>query len=92
METAFNSESWDRIMIFGASAFIIVAVLILLYHEFRIFQIKDYKKKYDYVNLHEIRYFWYAVIAVIFAIALYSNSIARFTASIKIASTRRTSG
>jgi hypothetical protein len=76
METAFNSESWDRFMILGASAFIIVAVLILLYHEFRIFQIKDYKKKYDYVNLHEIRYFWYAVIAVIFAVALYANSIA----------------
>jgi hypothetical protein len=76
METAFNSASWDRFMILGASAFIIVAVLILLYHEFRIFQIKDYKKKYDYVNLHEIRYFWYAVMAVIFAVALYANSIA----------------
>jgi hypothetical protein len=76
METAFNSASWDRFMILGASAFIVVAVLILLYHEFRIFQIKDYKKKYDYVNLHEIRYFWYAVMAVIFAVALYANSIA----------------
>ena len=52
------------------------AVLILLYHEFRIFQIKDYKEKYDYVNLHEIRYFWYAVMALILGVALYINSLA----------------
>jgi hypothetical protein len=53
-----------------------IAVLILLYHEFRIFQIKDYKEKYDYVNLHEIRYFWYAVMAMIFGVAFYLNSMA----------------
>jgi DNA-directed RNA polymerase subunit RPC12/RpoP len=51
-------------------------VLILLYHEFRIFLIKDYKQKYDYVNLHEIRYFWYAVCALILSVGLYVNSIA----------------
>jgi hypothetical protein len=38
--------------------------------------IKDYKEKYDYVNLHEIRYFWYAVIALIGAAVLYMNSLA----------------
>jgi hypothetical protein len=79
METVLNFDSWDRIMILGASAFIGIAVIILLYHEFRIFQIKDYKKKYDYVNLHEVRYFWYAVMAVIAAVALYSNTIATDT-------------
>jgi hypothetical protein len=67
---------WDRYMAFGAYICAAFAVLILLYHEFRIFQIKDYKAKYDYVNLHEIRYFWYAVMGVILAVALYSNSLA----------------
>jgi DNA-directed RNA polymerase subunit RPC12/RpoP len=66
---------WDRYMAVGAYICTFVAVLILLYHEFRIFQIKDYKEKYDYVNLHEIAYFWYAVIALILAVALYVNSI-----------------
>lgn len=66
---------WDRFMTLGAYACAGITVLILLYHEFRIFQIKDYKEKYDYVNLHEIRYFWYAVIALIFAVALYANAI-----------------
>lgn len=50
--------------------------LILLYHEFRIFQIKDYKAKYDYVNLYEVRYFWYGIMGLILAVALYVNHLA----------------
>lgn len=68
-------RGWDQYMAYGAYGCAALAVLILLYHEFRIFQIKDYKEKYDYVNLHEIRYFWYAVIALIGATALYANAI-----------------
>ena len=67
---------WDKYMAIGAYIFAVVAVLILLYHEFRIFQIKDYKEKYDYVNVYEITYFWYAVLALIFAFATYANSLA----------------
>lgn len=66
---------WDRYMAFGAYGCAALALIILIYHEFRIFQIKDYKEKYDYVNLHEISYFWYAVIMIILASALYANSL-----------------
>jgi hypothetical protein len=52
--------TWDRYMDYGAVTSIVGAVLIFLYHEFRVLQIKDYKEKYDYVNLYEVRYFWYA--------------------------------
>jgi hypothetical protein len=68
--------SWDRYLTIGAFVFAGFAGLILLYHEFRLFLIKDYKEKYDYVNLHEIRYFWYAVIALIGAAALWTNALA----------------
>jgi len=68
--------SWDRYLTLGAYACVGVAVLILLYHEFRLFLIKDYKEKYDYVNLNEIKYFWYAVIALITSAALWTNSLA----------------
>jgi hypothetical protein len=71
--------SWDNYMFMGGYLFIGIAVLILLYHEFRLFQIKDYKEKYDYVNLHEINYFWYGVIAVILAAAFFCNTIASHT-------------
>lgn len=71
--------SWDQYMYIGGYFFVGVALLILLYHEFRLFQIKDYKEKYDYVNLHEITYFWYAVIAIIFAAVFFCNTIATHT-------------
>jgi len=75
METPIFFQSWDKYMSFGAYTSLAVAILILLYHEFKIFQIKDYKEKYDYVNQNEIRFFWYAVLAVIFMIGFIGNRI-----------------
>lgn len=67
--------NWDEYMLMGGAAFIVFGVLILLYHEFRLLQIKDYKEKFDYVNLHEVRYFWYAVISFILAAFLFANTV-----------------
>ncbi len=67
--------AWDRYMDIAAVACIAIGILIFLYHEYRVLQIKDYKEKYDYVNLHEVRYFWYAILALIFALAFFSNSV-----------------
>lgn len=67
---------WDQYMSVGSVVCIVICVLILLYHEFRVLQLKDYKLKYDYVNQHEIQYFWYSVIAFIIAAVLYANTIA----------------
>jgi hypothetical protein len=63
-------------MYVGTAICVITGVLILLYHEFKVLQLKDFKEKYDYVNLNEIRHFWYSIIAFICAAAIYSNSIA----------------
>ena len=49
-------QTLDNFLEPGAYIFAGFAVLVLLYHEFRILQIRDYKLKYDYVNLHEVRY------------------------------------
>jgi hypothetical protein len=68
-------SSWDQYMYIGAAACVVIGVLILLYHEFKVFQIKDYKEKYDYVNLHEVRYFWYAIMVFIIAAAFFANTI-----------------
>ena len=77
METTSTFFSaWDQYMFIGAAVCVVVGVLILLYHEFKVLQLKDYKAKYDYVNLHEVRYFWYAIIAFIVAAALYANTVA----------------
>lgn len=67
--------TWDRYMDMGTVACVVVAILILLYHEFRVMQIKDYKEKYDYVNLNEIRFFWYAVLAIVVALGFFANGV-----------------
>jgi ribosomal protein L32 len=68
-------ESWNRYMYFGTAACVGIALLLLVFHEVRIFQLKDYKAKYDYVNLHEVRYFWYSVIAFVLAAAFFGNTL-----------------
>ncbi len=77
METTSTFFSaWDQYMYIGAAVCVVLGVLILLYHEFKVLKLKDYKEKYDYVNLYEIKYFWYAIIAFIGAAAFYANSLA----------------
>ncbi len=68
-------DLWDRMMRFGAYGFIGLGIGIFLYYELQVSRIKDNKDKYDYVNLHEIKYFWYSLIALIIAVALFVNSI-----------------
>jgi hypothetical protein len=76
METNLDFlTSWDLYMVRGCYALIGIALLILLYHEIRVVMIKEYKEKYDYVNLHEIRYFWYACTFLILAGVFFANSL-----------------
>lgn len=77
--TFFNY--WDRSMRIGSYVSIVIAILIFLIYEFRLSRIKDLKAKYDYVNLNEIKYFWYSLIVVIVAIAFMINSMGTVTIS-----------
>lgn len=72
VETLTN---WDQYMVIVGSVFVVAGVLIFLYYEFRVLQQKEYKDKYDYVNTHEIKYFWYAVFLFIIAAFFFSNTI-----------------
>ncbi|MEJ7645036.1 MAG: hypothetical protein WKF87_10615 [Chryseolinea sp.] len=79
MESSANFLGlWDQSMILLSMAAIFIALLTLAYYEVKILQIKDLKTKYDFVNLHQIQYFWYSVISFIVAICVYANSIATY--------------
>lgn len=69
-------NAWNQYMLQGTVVLIALGFLILLYHEVRILLIRDYKEKYDYVNLNEIKFFWYAVICFIAAGFLFFNTLA----------------
>jgi hypothetical protein len=71
--------AWNQYMFYGILASISIGILLLVYYEFRVLRLRDHKEKYDYVNLHEIKYFWYAVICFLTAGAFAINTIASKT-------------
>ncbi|MBL7846647.1 MAG: hypothetical protein JNL40_04195 [Cyclobacteriaceae bacterium] len=75
MENSTMFESTSSLLGVGAVACLAAAIAILIFHEVRILLVRDPKDRYDYVNTHEIRYFWYAVIAIIASAGLYLNKV-----------------
>ena len=66
---------WNQIMFYGILASLVLGVFTLVAYEINILRIKDFKLKYDYVNLHEIRYFWYAMIFFLLAGGFAVNTV-----------------
>ena len=67
--------AWDFYMLLGTLAFTVLAVGTFLYHEYKVMTINEYKAKYDYVILNEIKFFVYAVKLAVVAICFYANSV-----------------
>lgn len=77
METASESfGTWNQYMYTGAAAAVLVGFLIFVYYELSVLRIKDYKGKYDFVNHHEIKFFWYSLICILIAGAFLINTVA----------------
>jgi hypothetical protein len=75
MNTILNLETWNKWGQMIAYVLIGVAVLILLYHFIMLLFIRDYKKRYDFINRHEISNLWYAAVVLIFAIGIFINTL-----------------
>lgn len=63
--------TWGNYVIQFSFACFGLAILIIIVHEIRIMTMSNYKSRYDYVNQHEIRFFWYAIIAFIAGASLF---------------------
>jgi ABC-type uncharacterized transport system fused permease/ATPase subunit len=68
-------ETWGSYFIMGSYLFFAIALLIILFHEGRILMTANQKDRYDYVNQHEIRFFWFAIIAFIGGVSLYFSVV-----------------
>ncbi len=60
-------ESWNNVMTMGIFVAIAGGVLVYLLHQLRVSMITDFKKKHDYINTHEIR--WYKLSFLFYGIA-----------------------
>lgn len=75
MENSLFSGTTDANLTLGALLFLVAGIAIFIQHEVRVMMMKTEKERYDYVNTNEIRFFWYTVIALIGAAALYLNKV-----------------
>ena len=76
MNAILNLETWNKWGQMIAYVLIGVAAIILLYHFTMLLFIRDYKKRYDFINRYEINNLWYASLVLIFAIGIYINTFA----------------
>ncbi len=80
METTSPSEFlvlWHLFLIYGSIACFAIAILIYLFHQIKVSGIKDYKAKYDYLSIHEIKAYKLAVVFIAIGIALVINMYGR---------------
>ena len=73
--STFYLQLWNTYGRIAAYVLAGAAVLILLVHLFRLASTRDLKKKYDYINLHEIKLLWYSSVLVIIALGLFANTL-----------------
>ena len=52
-----------------------VGVLILLGHFVKLATTRDFKLRYDYINMHEINLLWYGFLLILTGIALFANTL-----------------
>ncbi|MEO9965971.1 MAG: hypothetical protein ABJF11_09295 [Reichenbachiella sp.] len=68
-------DTWNLYGNMVAYAIAGIGLLILIGHLFKLMITKDYKAKYDYINMYEINLLWYSALLIIIALAVYANTL-----------------
>ncbi len=66
--------AWNQYVSYFAIAIGAVGVLIILGHYIKLLITRDYKERYDYINMHEINLLWYGFLLVLIGLTLFSNT------------------
>lgn len=67
-------EAWITYGRYVAYAIAGVGVLIILGHYLKLLTTRDYKARYDYINMHEINLLWYGFLLILAGVTLYANT------------------
>ncbi len=65
-------NTWGKLISYGLAG---IAGVILLYHFLSLLSIRDYKKRYDFINKHEINNLWNSSVVLLFAFGIYINTL-----------------
>lgn len=73
--TAYISflEVWQQVMMISTILTIVLAAILFIYHNIKVSSLKEYKDKYDYISLSEVKTYKWTFILLGVALALYSN-------------------
>ncbi len=67
---------WDKYMVFGFVAFVVLGLLIFVYNRVKQASIKNYKVKYEYIRQYEIKMIQYSVINLVIGFSFILNTVA----------------
>lgn len=68
-------SSWNTYGSYIAYALVAVGVLILLGHYIKLSTTKDFKTRYDYINMNEIKMLWNGTVLILIGLALFFNTL-----------------
>lgn len=71
--TAFL-DLWNPYGTYAAYAVAGIGVLILIGHYLKLLTTRDFKTRYDYINMHEINLLWYGLLMIIIAATIWVNT------------------
>ena len=73
IDTAFL-EPWNEYGTYVAYAIAAIGVLVLLGHYLKLASTKDFKTRYDYINMHEINLLWYGFLLILSGLTIWVNT------------------
>lgn len=72
-------EGWHKFMLVAAMVAIAAGIILLIIHYVKVYAIKSYKGKYDYLKLNRIKAYQFFYFALAAAIFFYGNTIGDIT-------------
>lgn len=73
LPSAFK-EAWNTYGLYAAVGIGAIGVLILLGHYLKLATTRDYKSRYDYINMHEINLLWYGFLLILTGVTIWLNT------------------
>ncbi len=65
---------WNTYGLYVALGFAGVGILIVLGHYLKLSSTRDYKTRYDYINMHEINLLWYGFVMLLIGVTIFLNA------------------
>ena len=78
----FFLQYWNIVMLILTGAAVFAGILILIIHWIRLSSLKDYKKKYDYLNSHDTKMLLYGITGISIGIILFFNTVQSATVQV----------